>query len=143
MGIRIAAFGAPQQHHHIVGRERAMQPVEIVREVSAAWGRRDLPALMKYVADDCVYSASVGPEPGETFVGRDAVRAGFAKLLAHDSDGVAEPGEMRSDGDWVVSTWGYRMRTPDGRQVLVRGCDLFVLRDGLIVRKDAFRKTSG
>jgi ketosteroid isomerase-like protein len=120
-----------------------MQPVEIVREVSAAWGRRDLPALMEYVADDCVYSASVGPEPGETFVGREAVRAGFAKLLAHDSDGVAEPGEMRSAGDWVVSTWGYRKRTPEGRQVLVRGCDLFVLRDGLIVRKDAFRKTSG
>jgi len=62
----------------------------IIREVAAAWGRADLPTLMKFIADDCVYSASVGSEPGETFVGREAVRAGFAKLLAHDSDGVAD-----------------------------------------------------
>jgi ketosteroid isomerase-like protein len=114
----------------------------IIREVSAAWGRSDLPAIMKYIADDCVYSASVGPEPGETFVGREAVRAGFAKLLAHDSDGVAEPGELRSAGNWVVSMWGFRKRRPNGQEFVVRGCDVFVFRDDLIVRKDAFRKTS-
>lgn len=121
-----------------------MRPDEIIREVAAAWGRADLPALMTFIAQDCVYTASVGPEPGETFVGRDAVRAGFAKLLAHDSDGVAEPGEIRSAGnDWVVSTWGYRKVGPDGRRILVRGCDVFVFRDGLIIRKDAFRKSYG
>ena len=118
-----------------------MDPEAIIREVRAAWGRGDLATIMKFVADDCVYCASVGPEPGETFVGREAVRAGFAKLLAHDSDGVAEPGELRSAGTWVVSTWGFRKRHPDGKEFLVRGCDVFVLRDGLIVRKDAFRKT--
>jgi hypothetical protein len=68
---------------------------------------------MRFIAEDCVYTASVGPEPGETFIGREEVRAGFAKLLAHDSDGVAEPGEIRSAGDdWVVSTWGYRRSVP-------------------------------
>ena len=118
-----------------------MDSESIIRQVSAAWGRGDLTTIMKFVADDCVYSASVGPEPGQTFVGRDAVRDGFAKLLAHDSDGVAEPGEMRVAGDWVVSTWRFRKRRPDGGEYLVRGCDVFVLRDGLIVRKDAFRKT--
>ena len=120
-----------------------MEPEQIIREFAAAWRRGDLETLMKCVADDCVYSPSVGPEPGETFVGRDAVRTGFAKLLAHDSDGVAEPGEMRSAADWVVSTWGYRKTAPDGRRILVRGCDVFILRDGLIIRKDAFRKSSG
>ena len=118
-----------------------MRTEDIIREVRAAWGRADLETIMTFIAEDCVYSASVGPEPGETFVGRDAVRAGFAKLLAHDSDGVAEPGEIRSADDWVVSTWGFRKVGPDGRPFLVRGCDLFVFRDGLIIRKDAFRKT--
>ena len=70
-------------------------------------------------------------------------KSAFAKLLAHDSDGVAEPGEIRLAGDWVVSTWGFRKGGPDGQTTLVRGCDLFVFRDGLIVRKDAFRKTYG
>ena len=118
-----------------------MDNEEVIREVSRAWGRADLETIMKFIAEDCMYSASVGPEPGETFAGRDAVREGFARLLAHDSDGVAEPGEMRAAGDWVVSTWGFRKKRSDGRPFVVRGCDVFVLRDGLIVRKDSFRKT--
>src|SRR4051812_15671823 len=114
--------------------------VERLREVTAAWGRADIEALMSYVAPDCVYSASVGPEPGETFVGKEAVRAGFLKLLAHDNDGVSVPGEIRMVGDWAVFTWGFRRKGGDGQ--LVRGCDLFEFRDGLIVRKDSFRKTT-
>ena len=120
-----------------------MRTEEIIREVAAAWGRADLTALMKFIADDCVYCASVGPEPGETFVGREAVHAGFAKLLAHDSDGVAVPGEIRAAGDWVVSTWAYRKPGRDGGEMLVRGCDVFVFRDEMIIRKDAFRKSIG
>jgi len=117
-----------------------MESKDIIREVSAAWGRADLETLMTFIAPDCVYSASVGPEPGETFVGREAVRAGFAKLLAHDSDGVSEPGEMWSVGDVVVSTWAFRKKA-GGAVIRVRGCDIFSLRNGLIVKKDSFRKT--
>ena len=120
-----------------------MTPEQIIREVSAAWRRSDLETLMKFVADDCVYSASVGPEPGETFTGRDAVRKGFSKLLAHDDDGVGEPGEMWSFDDKVVSTWGFRKTGKDGQPVLIRGIDVFTLRDGLIAKKDAFRKVFG
>jgi ketosteroid isomerase-like protein len=111
-----------------------------LKAVAAAWGRADIETLMSFVAPDCVYSASVGPEPGQTFVGRAAVREGFLKLLAHDRDGVSEPGEMRVVGDWAVFTWGFR-RTVGSAQQVVRGCDLFEFRDGLIVRKDSFRKT--
>lgn len=117
-----------------------MRPVEIVREVTAAWERSDLESLMKFIAEDCVYSASVGSEPGETFVGRDAVRTGFARLLAYDSDGISEPGAMHGVGNLVVSTWGVRKAGQDGRSILVRGCDIFSIHDGLIVRKDSFRK---
>jgi len=113
----------------------------IIRDISSAWGRADLETLMTFVADDCVYSASVGPEPGETFVGRDAVRAGFIKMLGHDRDSVAEPGDVHTFGDRGVSTWGFRRQAPDGRSILVRGCDVWLFRDGLIVRKDSYRKT--
>ena len=112
--------------------------VERLKQVAAAWGRADIDTLMSFVAPDCVYSASVGPEPGETFVGKEAVREGFLKLLAHDRGSVSEPGEMRAVGDWVVFKWGFRSSAG-----LVRGCDLFEFRDGLIVRKDSYRKTTG
>ena len=115
--------------------------VERLKEVAAAWGRADIETLMSFIAPDCVYSASVGPEPGETFVGKEAVRAGFLKLLAHDNESVSEPGEMRIVGDWGVFTWGFRRSPKDGGQ-LIRGVDLFEFRDGLIIRKDSFRKTT-
>ena len=114
-----------------------------IREISAAWGRADIDSLMTFIADDCVYSASVGPEPGETFVGKAAVRAGFLKLLAHDSNSVAEPGEVKVGDNWGVSTWGFRRRDATGREIVVRGCDLWTFRDGLVTRKDSYRKTVG
>lgn len=113
---------------------------ERLKEVAAAWGRADIETLMSFVAPDCVYSASVGPEPGETFVGKDAVRAGFLKLLAHDKGSVSEPGTMRIVDDWAVFTWGFRRKVGDRDQV-IRGCDLFEFRDGLITKKDSYRKT--
>jgi len=50
-------------------------------------------------------------------------------------------GPFKTTGNWVVSTWGFRKRRADGQEFVVRGCDVFVFRGGLIVRKDAFRKT--
>jgi ketosteroid isomerase-like protein len=46
-------------------------------EFATAWGKRDLETLMELFTDDCVYKASVGAEPGATYVGKAAVRAGW------------------------------------------------------------------
>src|SRR5262245_26811607 len=51
---------------------------------SDAWATRDIDGLMALVTDDIVYGASVGPEPGATFRGRDEVRRGFEHMLHHD-----------------------------------------------------------
>ena len=53
----------------------------VLQSFGAAWDAKDLDKLMSFVTEDCVYSASIGPEPGQTFRGRDAVRAGFAAML--------------------------------------------------------------
>jgi ketosteroid isomerase-like protein len=47
---------------------------ERLREFAAAWARHDVETLMTFLTDDCVYEASVGPEPGRTYAGREAVR---------------------------------------------------------------------
>ena len=51
---------------------------------SEAWAKRDIDGLMALMTDDIVYGASVGPEPGATFRGRDEVRRGFEHMLRHD-----------------------------------------------------------
>jgi ketosteroid isomerase-like protein len=111
-----------------------------VRDFGDAWNCGDIDALMSMVADDCVFSASVGPEPGATFVGKTAVREGFMRMLEHDAHATPEPGDVHAFGTLVVATWG--LSTPhQGRCITVRGIDLFEFRQGMIIRKDAFRKT--
>lgn len=105
----------------------------------AAWTAGDVDALMREIAPDCVYSASVGPEPGETFVGRDAVRAGIVKLLAHDDGRARQSGETWFFGDFAFSTWSFRDNSAAAQRT-IRGIDYFEFSPQGITRKDAFRK---
>jgi ketosteroid isomerase-like protein len=114
---------------------------EVLAAFSDAWTRRDLEALMSHVTDDCVYSASVGPEPGQTWSGREQVREGFALMLAFDT------GQERHEeenpiiaGTRGAATWSFTGAGPDGKVLTTRGCDIYEFRDGKIARKDAFRK---
>ena len=114
---------------------------EVLAAFSDAWTRRDLDALMSHVTDDCVYSASVGPEPGQTWSGKEQVREGFALMLAFDT------GQERHEeenpiiaGTRGAATWSFTGAGPDGKVLTTRGCDIYEFRDGKIARKDAFRK---
>lgn len=117
-----------------------MMTVDILADFSAAWTRRDLDALMTFITDDCVYSASVGPEPGRTYRGRDEVRIGFAEVLAFDADGERHEGAAFVVGDKGAGEWSFLKTGPDGTRVEIRGCDLFEFAGAKIRRKDAFRK---
>jgi len=124
---------------------RAMASHELNRARLAAlvdaWSRRDAEAVAACFDADGVYAASVGPEPGETFVGRSAIEAGVRKMFAHDAGSEATIDQTAFAGDLAVSTWTYRTPAGDGVRS-VRGCDVFTFRRGLILRKDAFRKTA-
>lgn len=108
-----------------------------------AWADRDVDRLMEMMSADSLYSASVGPEPGETFTGLEAVREGFCKVIEHDARGKRVAGRSWIFGDVGFSLW--EMHFPDGpagAQRIVRGIDYFEFCGDLIRRKDAFRKTN-
>lgn len=118
---------------------RMNQNAETYRQFTAAWAARDVDALMALVTDDIIYGASVGPEPGTTFVGRNAVRAGFGQMLEHDD--VTEVEAIRVDHleDRAYAQW--RFALADGSEV--RGIDVIEFRAGKISVKQGFRKTKG
>ena len=118
----------------------AVERARVLAQFGEAWTRKNLDGLMSLVTDDCIYVASVGPEPGETFIGRDAVRAGFAALLAYDAGGDSREGRIAILGEVGLAEWAYELRDASGRATLVRGCDIFEFTGTLIRRKDAFRK---
>lgn len=112
-------------------------------EFGAAWRDGDLDRLMEFMADDCVFHASVGPEPGMTFRGQAEVRRGFALMLAYDAQFESQGGTAFIAGDRGASRWSYVRTDEDGRVHRVDGCDLFEFDGDRIRVKDAYRKVYG
>src|SRR5438046_2145775 len=79
------------------------------------------------------------PQPGTPFRGAAGLRAGLEKMFAHDAATRSEITDVFAVGDRVAWEWRYYDAAGN---LLARGCDLFVLRDGRIARKNAFRKTT-
>ena len=78
------------------------------------WNRHDVDALMTFMADDCVFETSSGPEA-----------CGTRHFVA---------------GDRGVSEWRFTGTTPDGRKVEVDGCDVFTFVGDKISVKSSFFK---
>lgn len=116
--------------------------VEVLQDFADAWNRHDVDALMTFMTDDCVFEASAGPDAsGTRYVGREAVRAGFAEVWATFPD--AHWGDPRHfvSGTRGVSEWTFTGTRADGLRVEVQGCDLFTFRDGKIALKNSYRKS--
>lgn len=106
-----------------------------------AGNRDDVDALMSFMAEDCVFEASAGPDVcGTSYAGREAVRAGFAEVWATFPD--AHWGNARHfvRGNRGVSDWTFTGTRTDGTRVEGDGCDLFTFRDGKIALKNSYRK---
>jgi ketosteroid isomerase-like protein len=96
---------------------------------------------MSFMTDDCVFEASGGPEKcGARYVGRDAVRAGYAEVWSTFPDAHWGGARHFVQGERGVSEWTFTGTRLDGTRVEVNGCDLFTFRDGKIAVKNSYRK---
>ena len=83
------------------------------------WNRHDVDLLMTFMAEDCVFESTAGPEAcGTRHAGRERVRQAFARVFEVFPD--ARFGEARHfiAGDRGVSEWrftGTTARGEDGR----------------------------
>ena len=114
---------------------------ETLKAFADAWNRHDIEALMGFMAEDCVFHAVAGPDLlGKSFVGRDAVRAGF-QLAWQTFPGAAWlDGEHFMCGDRGVSESTFSGTKADGTRIEARMVDVFTFRDGKIAVKNAYRK---
>jgi uncharacterized protein (TIGR02246 family) len=115
--------------------------LEMLDRFADAWNDHDLEALVSYMTEDAVFESSAGTEPaGTRWVGRDAVRDGFATVLTTYPDVQFEKRGHFVAGDRGVSEWVFRGTRLDGTRVEVNGCDVFTFRDGRILLKNSFLK---
>lgn len=114
----------------------------LLHRFSDAWNRHDLEALMDCMDADCEFHAVAGPQVlGRSFIGRDAVREGFALAWQACPDAAWRDGVHFISGDRGVSETTFSgTRAADGKRIEARMVDVFTFRNGLIAVKNAFRK---
>lgn len=115
--------------------------LEFLDAFGDAWNRHDVEAIMAFMADDCAFETTAGPEVcGKRYEGREAVRRAFARVFSIFPD--AHFGNPRHflAGDRGCTEWTFTGTGADGRRVEVLGCDLFTFRDGTISLKSSYFK---
>lgn len=117
------------------------EAVRMLEAIATAFDRHDLDGIMGHFADDAVFEGPRGPEPwGTRFVGASAVRAAFEARFAGIPDVRYQEDEHFVDGHRGASEWTLSGTTSDGQRIEVRGCDLWTLHDGKVVKKDSYWK---
>jgi ketosteroid isomerase-like protein len=117
------------------------EAIDMLKEITAAFDAHDLDGILVHFADDAVFEGPRGKDPwGTRFVGKEAVREGFAARFSGIPDVRYRDEGAFVDGDRGASEWTLSGTMLSGERIEVRGCDLWTIRDGKIVKKDSFWK---
>jgi SnoaL-like domain len=105
-----------------------------------AWSEKNVDKLLELMTEDCIYGASVGPEPGQTYRGKSEVRSGILSMFAHDQGTTSSISNLRFGEDHAYWEWNYVSANPLSTDTNSHGCDLFLFEGEKIALKQAFRK---
>lgn len=108
-----------------------------VRNFNDALNNRDRAAILAAFADDGAFRPAA---TGKSFEGPEAAAQALYDFLDKHESGQFETVRDFAVGDEVFSEWRWAGKTKDGESVQSHGADYFLLRDGLIVLKNTFRK---
>ncbi len=113
----------------------------MLKAIAKGFDEHDLDGILAHFAPDAVFESPRGPEPwGQRFVGLEAIRGAFAARFSGIPDIRYQEDDHFVDGDRGASEWTLSGTTTAGDRIEVRGCDLWTLRDGKVVKKDSYWK---
>jgi ketosteroid isomerase-like protein len=115
--------------------------ITMLEAITTAFDQHDLDGVMVHFADNAVFEGPRGPESwGQRVLGSEAIRAAFAARFSGIPDVRYQHDDHFVDGNRGASEWTLSGTTSDGERIEVRGCDLWTLRDGKVVKKDSYWK---
>lgn len=112
---------------------------EIVSSFMGTFNAGDYEAMLAFLSDSAVYIDPHGIEhQGRTAIG-DALAPGFAVSDSPSSYQITST-IVDEEQSMALVTWTLRLAAPDGAVSEIDGLDILHVRDGKIVRKEAFCK---
>lgn len=106
-----------------------------------AFNRHDVAGIMAFFDENCVFDTVAGPEVhGTRIEGSDAIAKAFEGVWTSMPDARWDHRDHLVQGDRAVSEWTFSGTAADGSRIEAQGADLFRLKDGQIVHKQALRK---
>jgi uncharacterized protein (TIGR02246 family) len=135
---------AGQQEVEMATKTPEIVSEELMHRYLQAWSDHDPDAIASMMTPDAIFEASSGPEPwGARYVGRETIRK-----AVEESNKAAEAvtdyrhGQVFIVGNHAFAEWtSSYVRPSTGEEVCIHGMDLFEIRDGLVHRKIAYRKS--
>ncbi|WP_426566157.1 nuclear transport factor 2 family protein [Angustibacter sp. McL0619] len=103
---------------------------EVVQRLAQATNDHDLDAIVACFATDYVNETPVHPARG--FVGSAQVRSNWSQILSGVPDIRARVLAIHAEDDTVWSEWEMSGTRRDGAAHLMRGVNIFIVRDSLI-----------
>jgi len=114
----------------------------LLKKLGKGFNAGDVAAVLECVTDDFEWILAGGPEAphGKIVRGREAVAATITARAREIPELRFSETDLIYAGDRVVGTYRVTGRYSDGRRIDARGCDIYVIRDGKIARKDSYWK---
>ena len=120
----------------------AMTTKDLDAFFEVGWNAHDVDRLMTFMADDCVFESTAGPEVcGARHAGRERVRQAFARVFEVFPDARFDDARHFVAGNRGVSEWLFTGTTAEGKKVEVNGCDVFTFEGDKIALKSSYFKT--
>jgi ketosteroid isomerase-like protein len=116
--------------------------VEVVKRFYEAFNRRDPEAAVRLVAPDFSFRSEFGALSGHRYEGPEGFRQYFRDMADTWSAFRVELEEAVTAGDAVIATYReHGIGRSSGVEIESHGCDVWRLRDGLVVRLDNYAST--
>jgi ketosteroid isomerase-like protein len=114
----------------------------LLRRFGKAFNRGDVEGILDCVTEDFEWIMAEGPTPPDGCVVRG--KAEMSEALARRAQQVPEirfsETEVFAAAERVVGIFRAQGRYASGEALDVRGCDIYVIRDGKIAQKNSFWK---
>lgn len=116
--------------------------LSLLKKLGKGFNNGDVNAILECVTDDFEWILAEGPDAphGKIVRGRDSVAATMAARAKAIPELRFSETDLIYAGDRVIGTYRATGRYADGRKIDARGCDVYLIRDGKIARKDSYWK---